>query len=285
MRGKPLIFLLCVVSGLTLHAQSLRVAVLPFQADGIAAQDARALTLFFETALQNTGRCQIVEQSEVSKILAAHEYAMADFNDPDKAVAIGKLIPANTIALGNAGKLGSKPYVNVKLIDLKTGTVLSAKNASADTVEALAAGFKELSAAMLGVPAALEPAKRGLPAVRQALLACFESGPGVPAPELRVYDSVFYSAYTRFINWDLYIEFEAPLAAALDLPLIAHYYRADGSLYASQDLSANLQAGWVWYRTANGWGSPNTGTWTPGAYSVSVSIGGSPIARTSFSVR
>ncbi|HAE21318.1 MAG TPA: hypothetical protein DCG47_03210 [Spirochaetaceae bacterium] len=285
MRGKPLFFLLALFSCLSLPAQSLRVAVLPFQADGIAAQDARALTLFFETALQNTGRCQIVEQSEVSKILAAHEYAMADFNDPDKAIAIGKLIPANTIALGNAGKLGSKPYVNVKLIDLKTGTVLSAKNASADTVEALAATFKELSAAMLGLSYAPEAAKPSLPAIKQAVLACFESGPGVPAPELRAYDTVFYSGYTRFINWDLYLEFVAPLAGAIDVPLRAQYYRADGSLHASQDLSANLQAGWVWYRTANGWGSPNTGTWLPGKYSVSVSLGGSTIASASFTVR
>ncbi len=285
MRGKPLVFFLLLFSLFTPQAQSLRVAVLPFQADGIAAQDARALTLFFETALQNTGRCQIVEQSEVSKILAAHEYAMADFNDPDKAIAIGKLIPANTIAIGNAGKLGSKPYVNVKLIDLHTGTVLSAKNASADTVEALAAGFKDLSAAMLGLPAALEPAKARLPSVKQAVLACFESGPGLPAPELRAYDTVFYSGFTRFINWDLYIEFESPLAGALDLPLKALYRRADGSVYASQDLTASMQAGWVWYRTANGWGSQNTGTWMPGNYSLSVSIGGISVASTSFAVR
>lgn len=280
-----MIFVLFAFSCLSLHAQSLRVAVLPFQADGIAAQDARTLTLFFETALQNTGRCQIVEQSEVSKILDAHEYAMADFNDPDKAIAIGKLIPANTIALGYSGKLGSKPYVNVKLIDLKTGTVLSARNASADTMEALATGFKDMSAAMLGIPSTLEQAEPLLPAVKNAVLACFESGPGVPAPELRAYESIFYSSSTRFINWDLYIEFEAPLAYALDLPLKVVYYRADGSIHAVQNLMASMQAGWVWYRTANGWGSQKAGTWMPGNYNFSVSIGGTPIAGASFTVR
>lgn len=277
--------------------QTRRVAVLPFENDGLAAADARGLTLFFETALQNTRLCEIVEQTKVEEILKAHQYVLADFNDPAKAVAIGKLVPANTIALGAAGKLGGRPYLNVKLIDLVSGTVVAARNVTAASVEALTSELNALAAGIMGSPSSTlasppEASRPGppvpltsIPRVGRSQLSMFESGPGIPPPESRVYAVTFFSAYTRFINWDLFLEFSAPVVQNLSLPVDATILRSDGSVLTVQSLTANLQAGWSWFRMWNGWGAPNPYNWAPDTYTLRVTMGGVPVASTTFVVR
>ena len=277
--------------------QTRRVAVLPFENDGLAAADVRGLTLFFETALQNTRLCEIVEQTKVEEILKAHQYVLADFNDPSKAVAIGKLVPANTIALGAAGKLGGRPYLNVKLIDLVSGTVLAARNVTAASVEALSSELNALAAGILGSPSSSrasppETSRPGppvplaaVPRVARSQLSLFESGPGIPPPESRIYAVTFFSAYTRFINWDLFLEFAEPVSQNMSLPVDAIILRSNGTILTVQSLAAELQAGWSWFRMWNGWGAPNPYNWAPDTYTLRVTLGGVPVASTTFVVR
>ena len=243
--------------------QTRRVAVLPFENDGLAAADVRGLTLFFETALQNTKLCEIVEQTKVEEILKVHQYVLADFNDPAKAVAIGKLVPANTIALGAAGKLGGRPYLNVKLIDLVSGTVVAARNVTAASVEALTTELNALAAGIMGSPSSTLASPPGtsrpgppvpltaVPRVGRSQLSLFESGPGIPPPESRIYAITFFTAYTRFINWDLFLEFSAPVSQNMTLPVDATILRSNGTVLTVQSLSANLEAGWSWFRMSN----------------------------------
>ena len=282
---------------LSAYGQPRRVAVLPFEGDGLSPADVRGLTLFFETALQNTKLCEIVEQTKVEEILKAHQFVLADFNDPAKAVAIGKLVPANTIALGAAGKLGGRPYLNVKLIDLVSGTVVSARNVTAASVDALAGELGSLAAGIMGTPssalatpfASSRPGPpvplTAIPRVSRSQLSLFESGPGIPAPESRIYAVSFSTAHTRFINWDLFLEFAAPVAQDLSLPVNATILRSNGTVLTVQSLTANLQTGWTWFRMWNGWGSANPYNWAPDTYTLNITMGDVPIASTAFVVR
>ncbi len=286
-----------LLASLAAFGQIRRVAVLPFDNDGLAAADVRGLTLFFETALQNTKLCEIVEQTKVEEILKAHQYVLADFNDPAKAVAIGKLVPANTIALGAAGKLGGRPYLNVKLIDLVSGTVVAARNVTAASVDALSGELNSLAAGIMGSPSsalASPPAVSrpgppvpltAVPRVSRAQLAMFESGPGIPPPESRIYAVTFFSAYTRFINWDMFLEFAAPVSQNMTLPVDATILRSNGTVLTIQSLAANLQTGWTWFRMYNGWGSPNPYNWAPDTYTLKIEMAGVPVAMTTFVVR
>jgi len=266
-------------------AQTPRVTVLPFEGIDVGPGDLQALTLFFETALQNTGRCQIIEQTEVDKILKAHQYVLADFNDPTKAVAIGRLIPADHIVLGAAGRLGSKYYVNVKMIDLRTGTIVGARNATAETIDRLSASLGEVATAMMGLaPARSESAAPAGLAIREAALAFFESGPTVPPYGQRAYAASFESRFTRFINWELKLQFPAT-QAPLTIPVEVRFLRADGSVLTVQTLSGQVEAGWDWFACWNGWGAANTDNWARGTYTVQAFVHGSLAASATFSVR
>lgn len=286
-----------LLAAVAASAQTRRVAVLPFDNDGLAASDVRGLTLFFETALQNTKLCEIVEQTKVEEILKAHQFVLADFNDPAKAIAIGKLVPANTIALGAAGKLGGRPYLNVKLIDLVSGTIVAARNVTAASVEALTSELNALAAGILGSPSSSlasppEASRPGppvpltaVPRVARSQLSMFESGPGIPPVESRIYAVTFFTAYTRFINWDLFLEFSAPVSQNMSLPVDATILRSNGTVLTVQSLTAELRAGWSWFRMWNGWGAPNPYNWAPDTYTLRVTMGGVPVATTTFVVR
>jgi TolB-like protein len=284
-----LCFTLCCALAAAQSGQP-RVTVLPFEGVGVAGEDVLALTLFFETALQNTGRCQIIEQTEVDKILKAHQYVLADFNDPDKAVQIGRLIPADHIVIGTVGILGGRRYVNVKMIDLSSGAIVGARNATADSLEQLSALLPEVAEQMTGAPprAASPPASppaAGAPlAIREATLLFFESGPDVPAYGERVFASAFDTRTTRFINWELTIWFEQ-VPAALTVPVEVRFLRYDGSVLTTQNMQFNIGAGWDWGACWQGWEAANPNNWPPGAYTVVAYVASRQVASAVFTVR
>ncbi len=268
-----------------------RVTVLPFEGIGVARSDVQALTLFFETALQNTGRCQIIEQTEVDKILKSHQYVMSDFNDPTKAVEIGRLIPANHIVLGTVGTLAGKYYVNVKMIELRTGTNVGARNATAASLDQLSETLTDVAGQMMGAPVAAPPQPappRPWTIPGLSLLGVevkfFESGQGFPPIEQRFYATAFDGFAARYINWELQLKF-ATTQAPVDVPIDAHFYRSDGSLLAAQNVVGQIQAGGDWYAAWHGWGAPNPGFWTPGTYTLRLSVAGHPLASGIFVVR
>jgi len=260
-----------------------RVTVLPFEGVGIARGDVQALTLFFETALQNTGGCQIIEQIEVDKVLRAHQYVLADFNDPGKAVAIGKLIPADHIVLGTVGTLSGKYYVNVKMIELRTGANVGARNATAETLDRLSASLTDVARQMMGVSARPGPAQPGL-AFREATLSFFESGPGTPPLGQRSYASAFESRSTRFINWEVNLKF-ATAAAPAAFVVEVRFFRSDGSVLTTQNVEARVEAGWDWYACWNGWGASEPGYWGPGTYTAQALVASRPVTSATFVVR
>jgi TolB-like protein len=272
-----------------------RVTVLPFEGVAVEGQDVLALTLFFETALQNTGRCQIMEQTEVDKILKAHQYVLADFNDPDKAVEIGRLIPADHIVLGTVGILGGRHYVNVKMIDLRTGAIVGARNATADSLEELSALLPAVAEQMTGAPPSPAPAPAAPPAapptaavpplvIREASLLFFESGPDIPAFGQRVFASVFDTRYTHFINWELTLQFDQ-VSTEMTVPVEVRYLRYDGSVHTTQSMQFNIGAGWTWGACWKGWGAATPNNWPPGTYTVEAYVSSRRVTSASFIVR
>jgi len=294
---------ICFILSCTLaSAQSAqqRVTVLPFEGVGVDQQDVLALTLFFETALQNTGRCQIIEQTEVDKILKAHQYVLADFNDPDKAVQIGKLIPADHIVLGTVGTLGGRHYVNVKMINLNSGAIVGARNATADSLEQLSSLLPEVAQQMTGAPASPTPAPAAAPpaappaapgtpsspplAIREASLLFFESGPDIPVYGQRVFASAFDTRSTRFINWELTLRFDK-VSAEMTVPVEVRYLRYDGSVHTTQSMQFNIGAGWTWGACWKGWGAATPNNWPPGTYTVEAYVSSRRVTSAVFTVR
>jgi Curli production assembly/transport component CsgG len=74
----------------------------------------------------------VVERTEIEKLIKEQKLGASGFVDPDQAVAIGKMAGADSIVIGS-GALEDKSsdvlkYFVVKIIDLKSGSVVITAN-------------------------------------------------------------------------------------------------------------------------------------------------------------
>jgi TolB-like protein len=132
-----------------------RLAVMSFTSvDGSTESSNAGLTLFFETAIQDTGAYDVIEQSRVADILKGQEYSHMDFTDSSAAVKIGKLLSANNIVLGASGKFEGEYFLNVKIIEVETGKILNAERTIAPSLSELADSFDLLAKKLAGLETA-----------------------------------------------------------------------------------------------------------------------------------
>ena len=133
------------------------IAVIPFRASGVSAADADGLTVLFEAALQKTGRFTVVEQTRVESVLKAQETSLADCTDEACAVEIGKLLAAEQIVLGTAGKIGQRYYLAVRLIDVRLGTNLATENEQKPSLDEIVDTLVGLAGRLAGLNDAQPP--------------------------------------------------------------------------------------------------------------------------------
>lgn len=106
------------------------VAIMPFQAPteliGASVSD------LFVTEILRSGRYQLVERSQLSKVLQEAEIGLSGLTD-NRAVELGKMLGADGVILGSVDEYGmvarkgqSYPVVglSVRLIDTQTGRVM-----------------------------------------------------------------------------------------------------------------------------------------------------------------
>ncbi len=127
MKKPLLIVVLLFVSFLPVVADKPRIAVIPFDSIGLSKANVHSLSLLFETALLNTNKFDVIEQTRAEPLLRALEYSLNDCTDEECAIEIGKLLSAEQIVLGIVGIFGQRYYLNVKIIDVQLGRNLGAK--------------------------------------------------------------------------------------------------------------------------------------------------------------
>ena len=110
----------------------------------------------------------------------------------------------------------------------------------------------------------------------------FEKGFGPLALESRVYANVFDRSATRYVYWELRLDYP-PAPEDINFRIEAIYYRPNGTV-ARQGLDAGVERGWTnsWYWKGRGWREP--GNWGTGVYRVDVHVDGEVVASGEFAV-
>ncbi len=110
-----------------------RIAVVGIKTEEDQEKTAAALVSFVIDAFVNTGIGKIMERQDISKILEEYEFQREDITDQSTAIEIGRLAGADAISIGALYKVGSKHYLNIKLISVKTGEIIASSVATAAT--------------------------------------------------------------------------------------------------------------------------------------------------------
>jgi len=110
-----------------------RIAVVGIKTEDDQEKTAAALVSFVIDAFVNVGIGKIMERQDISKILEEYEFQREDITDQSTAIEIGRLAGADVISIGALYKVGSKHYLNIKLISVKTGEIMASSVATAET--------------------------------------------------------------------------------------------------------------------------------------------------------
>jgi len=111
----------------------------------------------------------------------------------------------------------------------------------------------------------------------------FESGFNTPNKDQRGYSTQFMKTNSRYINWELNLEFPAP-GRRIDFDIIAVWYNPDGSVMARQTKASYIEANWTnsYHNFGRGWKEP--GNWAPGTYRVDLLVNNQKIASGSYTI-
>ncbi len=101
------------------------LAILDFDARGIAAHEAASLTDWLRSEIVKIGEVPLVERGDMLGIIMAEQDLQAlDCTSDICAVEIGQLIGVSHIVTGSMGKVGSTYTILARVIDVETGQVI-----------------------------------------------------------------------------------------------------------------------------------------------------------------
>ena len=116
------ISLLTILFSIPLHAEKMRIAIMDFQAKGVAKSLAQNVAELIRGEMINTDRFIVVERSQMNQILKEHEFGQTGCTDVSCAVEIGKILSAKKILIGTIMKMGGVIIITARIVDVATGT-------------------------------------------------------------------------------------------------------------------------------------------------------------------
>lgn len=112
-------------------ASSKRIAVLPFECrvanDKDCGQTAAEIAV---TSLKSAGKLQLVERSDLKKVLAEQTLSESGIVSESSALRVGELLSAQYLMTGSVSDFMGKRMISIKVLDAEKGTVLGSSSLS-----------------------------------------------------------------------------------------------------------------------------------------------------------
>ncbi|MEW6039999.1 MAG: CsgG/HfaB family protein [Elusimicrobiota bacterium] len=131
-------------------------------AKGISGMDASVVSDFLREALVNTMKFRILERGNMEMILSEQKFQTSGCTDQECVVRMGKLLNVQKIITGSVSKLGSRYYINIRMVDVEKGEIVLADSVNTEAMEGLQPACQELAnriASGKKVESAIAPAK------------------------------------------------------------------------------------------------------------------------------
>lgn len=102
------------------------IAVADFESNPpLSASDGSFITNFFRRALVNSKIFNVLDRSNMDKILAEQGFQQTGCTTEDCAVQMGKLLNVHLIVIGSCGKLVSRYILTIDIIDVETSEIIA----------------------------------------------------------------------------------------------------------------------------------------------------------------
>lgn len=116
--------LLAAASTLSWAADQITIAVIDFEARGIAPHEAAIIAERVRGNLVKSGLYKVMERGQMEAVLQEQGFQNSGAcTDASCVVEMGQLLAVKKILNGSVGKIGSMYTVDIKVIDIKTGQI------------------------------------------------------------------------------------------------------------------------------------------------------------------
>jgi len=102
------------------------------------------------TSFVQSGRFEVVERSQLQKILEEQKLAVTGFVAQETAVKLGKVLGVKVIISGTLIKLGEAIEINSRLVDTQDGSIIKAEKRRAEHFSDLERTVEELATQIKG---------------------------------------------------------------------------------------------------------------------------------------
>ena len=96
------------------------IAIIDFEGISVSEADAKALTQRLTSEMISLGVYQIVERSEMKRLLEEQKFQYSGCVDIKCAVEVGKMLGAKYMVVGSISKVGRTYSIDSRLIDVET---------------------------------------------------------------------------------------------------------------------------------------------------------------------
>lgn len=107
-------------------ASNITLAVLPFEARGVAEPVAQLMADHLSTSLANVEHLTLVERLRVDALLQEFELQEQGFTEAD-GLQIGRMLNADYVVLGSVGALGEQYTFSARMLQVETGRVVGGR--------------------------------------------------------------------------------------------------------------------------------------------------------------
>jgi hypothetical protein len=101
-------------------------AVMRLESAGIDSGISMVITDVFTNQIQANGKYRVMERSQMNKVLSEQGFQNSGAcSTTECAVEIGRLLSIDKMFIGSIGKLGESWVINIRIINIKTGEIVS----------------------------------------------------------------------------------------------------------------------------------------------------------------
>ena len=125
-----------------------RIAVLPFEDTNTASKNdgyGRAISGMLMTELINGKVFQVVERSEIERMMQEMAFQISGAVDANTAKQIGAILGVDILVFGTVAKFSRLVETDIRLVDTQTGEALLAENANSNSDEEMRDMVKKLA--------------------------------------------------------------------------------------------------------------------------------------------
>lgn len=136
----------CLAAG-GAYAAPKTVVVVPFDVVGnaVTAEEVEALTELYSSSLADTGKVNVVDRTNLDKLMAEMKFQSSDWSNPEKTAQLGQAANAQIISRGKIMKLGSTYYLSASFIDIKTAVVVASAKIKGEYISEFINNFNDFS--------------------------------------------------------------------------------------------------------------------------------------------